>query len=231
MSVKAAKAWHSKDAELRLFLVYLGNFLPCDNIWKLDFKVKTNQGDWVSSRWLATNECYQNLYKYPETPQVYISIWLWHLRHTVCSLTCCCLRELLQQATVTYNSLMATKRIQSESPALGPDGQYLLHRVESHGRRLIGKAMTDSLRYAERWEKRTRWRGYQFEFHSRGVVLSKDVTHMILVNKRSQMDVESVTKQKCKAWNCTDKRKWKRGTNALSMHGYPVLRWDLASLF
>lgn len=137
----------------------------------------------------------------------------------------------LRQATVTYNSLMTTKRIQSESPVLGTDGQYLLHRVESHGRRLIGKAMTDSLRYAERWEKRTRWRGYLFEFHSRGVVLSKDVTHMILVNKRSQMDVESVTKQKCKAWNCTDKRKWKRGTNALSMHGYPVLRWDLASLF
>ena len=38
------------------------------------------------------------------------------------------------------------ERIQSESAALGADGQDLLHRVESHGRRLMGKAMADSLR-------------------------------------------------------------------------------------
>lgn len=51
---------------------------------------------------------------------------------------------------------METERIQSESPTLGPDGQYLLHRVESHGRRLIGKAMTDSLRVMQEGEKRER---------------------------------------------------------------------------
>ena len=46
-------------------------------------------------------------------------------------------------------------------------------------------------------------RVYQFEFHSGGVVLSKDVTHLIffffVVNKWSQMDEESVMKHKCKA--------------------------------
>lgn len=55
-----------------------------------------------------------------------------------------------RQATVTYKGLRATERIQSEGPALSADGQYLLHWVKSHGRRLIGKAMTDGLRQAER---------------------------------------------------------------------------------
>lgn len=49
------------------------------------------------------------------------------------------------------------ERIQSESPTLGADGQDLLHRVESHGRRLIGKAMTDSLRQKVRKQWLDMW--------------------------------------------------------------------------
>lgn len=55
------------------------------------------------------------------------------------------------------------KRIQSESTALGSHGQDLLHRVESHGRRLVGEAMTNSL---DKREERGVAEGDQFECHS-----------------------------------------------------------------
>lgn len=58
----------------------------------------------------------------------------------VCSLTCCRLRA---QTSATVQKV--NERIQSESSTLGTDGQDLLHGVESHRRRLIGEAMTDSL--------------------------------------------------------------------------------------
>lgn len=40
---------------------------------------------------------------------------------------------------------MESERIQSESSTLAADGQNLLDWVKSHGRRLVGEAMTDSL--------------------------------------------------------------------------------------
>lgn len=61
----------------------------------------------------------------------------------------------LPRATAAHRGSAASKRIQSESSTLGANGQYLLHRVKSHGRRLIGEAMTDSLvRYVEKWRRR-----------------------------------------------------------------------------
>lgn len=76
----------------------------------------------------------------------------WQLRHLFTYLLLLLLPPMIRsfpeeppQATATDNSSTATKRIQSESAALGPNGQYLLHRVESHGRRLIGEAMADGL--------------------------------------------------------------------------------------
>lgn len=78
------------------------------------------------------------------------------------------------------------ERIQSESSALGADGQDLLHRVERHGRRLVGKAMTDGLR--RRGGKKEERVIINFTFHS-----------MFGKQKEAQMDVESVMKRKCKA--------------------------------
>lgn len=109
-----------------------------------------SQGDWQTMN--ATKLLWQ-LYKYPEDPNsVHQHLTIGpqtsvHLPASAAAASQGC-RDLkkLRQATVTYNSSMATERIQSESPALGPDGQYLLHRVKSHGWRLIGKAMTDGLR-------------------------------------------------------------------------------------
>lgn len=49
------------------------------------------------------------------------------------------------KAKTTYNNLMESERIQSESSTLAADGQNLLDWVKSHGRRLVGEAMTDSL--------------------------------------------------------------------------------------
>lgn len=117
-----------------------------------------------------------------------------------CSLTCRCLTTMPgPKGTVTHTSLTATERIQSESPTLGADGQYLLHRVKSHGRRLVGKAMTDSLRYADEKTKEQR----HFEFHSSRVVSSKAVTHDF--GKHLRWDVESITTKKYKIWNCTER--------------------------
>lgn len=67
----------------------------------------------------------------------------------------CTYPKELPRATAAHRGSAASKRIQSESSTLGANGQYLLHRVKSHGRRLIGEAMTDSLvRYVEKWRRR-----------------------------------------------------------------------------
>lgn len=87
---------------------------------------------------------------------------------------------------------MTSERIQSESSTLGANGQYLLHGVESHGRWLIGEAMTDSLKDVQKNEKKRMC--YQFAFHSRGVVLSKGYHAHDFGKQMAQMDVESVMK-------------------------------------
>lgn len=143
----------------------------------------------------------------------------------------CSYPKELPQAEATYNCSMASERIQSESSTLGANGQYLLHRVESHGWWLIGEAMTDSLEDMQKDEKRhcvsisvcISQQGCCFVWGCHTPDCDKQMAHM---------DVESVMKQKCKALNCEDKRKLKRnkemregkGWNALSMHRYPVFR-------
>lgn len=84
---------------------------------------------------------------------------------------------------------MTSERIQSESSSLGTDGQYLLHGVESHGRRLVGEAMTDSLRDGIKKEN-----VLSICISQQGCCFVKGYHTHDFGKQMAQMDVESVMK-------------------------------------
>lgn len=103
-SVQTTKIMDSRDAVLSLLLIYgLSIILPCDNIWNLDFKAKTNQRFYS---WCWSSEVHIEL-KMTGNPMNATENSSAHSTNTlkpqqctsasdygssdICSLTCCCL--------------------------------------------------------------------------------------------------------------------------------------------